>query len=83
MMTIEKLIHIMREDYGFVFRVNFGLTKITVDLNTCKMIGNPKEKVVYFMNTLFNYGLTAKRVEEEEETVFFNDDHSIMIRISD
>ena len=83
MMNIEQLIHIMKEDYNFVFRVYFGLTKITVDLSICKMIGNPKEKVIYFMNTLFNHGFTSKRNDEEEETIFFNDDHSIMVRISD
>ena len=83
MMTIEKLIHIMKNDYDFTFRAYFGLTGVTVDLLTSKSMNNPKEKVVYFMNTLFNYGLTAKRDDEEEETIFTTEDGGIRIRISD
>lgn len=82
-MNIEKLIHTMKNDFGFVFRVIFGMTKITIELNTCKVIGNPKEKVIYFMNVLFNNGFVGKYNEEEEETVFFNDDFSIVVRIAD
>lgn len=82
-MNIEKIIHTMKNDFGFVFRVNFGMTKITIELNTCKAIGNPKEKVIYFMNVLFNNGFVGKYNEEEEETVFFNDDFSIVVRIAD
>jgi hypothetical protein len=82
MMNFETLIHIMKNDYDFTFNVNFGLTKITFFLNICKMMNNPREKVVYFMNTLFNHGFTAKR-NEEEETIFTNEDGTIMVRISD
>ena len=82
MMNFERLIHIMKNDYDFTFNVNFGLTKITFFLNICKMMNNPREKVVYFMNTLLNNGFTANR-NEEEETIFLNEDHSIMVRISD
>lgn len=83
MMTIEQLIHIMKNDYGFTFRVYFGLTGITVDLMTSKSMDNPKEKVIYFMNTLFKYGLASKRDDEEEETIFTTEDGGIRIRISD
>lgn len=83
MMNIETLIHIMKNDYDFTFRVYFGLTGITVDLLTSKSMNNPKEKVIYFMNTLFNHGFTSKRDDEEEETIFTNEDGTIRIRISD
>lgn len=83
MMNIETLIHIMKNDYDFTFRVYFGLTGVTVDLITSKHMNNPKEKVVYFMNTLFNHGFTSKRDDEEEETTFTNEDGTIRIRISD
>ena len=82
-MNIETLIHVMRNDYDFTFRVYFGLTGITVDLITSKHMNNPKEKVIYFMNTLFNHGFTSKRDDEEEETIFTNEDGTIRIRISD
>lgn len=82
-MNIEKLIHIMNEDYGFTFRVSFGMKKIYVHLHICKKVNNPREKVVYFMNTLFNNGFTAERNEEEEETVFTNADGSIVVSIAD
>lgn len=81
-MSIEKIIFIMRYDYGFVFRVNFGLTKTTISLNICKAIGNPKEKIIYFMNTLLNNGFIGEYNSEEEETVFTNKDGLIVIRIS-
>lgn len=81
-MSIEKIIFIMRYDYGFVFRVNFGLTKTTISLNICKAIGNHKEKVIYFMNTLLNNGFIGEYNSEEEETVFTNKDGLIVIRIS-
>lgn len=83
MMNIETLIHIMKNDYDFTFRVYFGLTGVTVDLITSKHMNNPKEKVIYFMNTLFNHGFTSKRDDEEEETIFTNEDGTIRIRISD
>lgn len=82
-MNFETLIHIMKNDYDFTFRVYFGLTGITFDLITSKPMGNPKEKVIYFMNTLFNHGFTSKRDDEEEETIFTNEDGTIRIRISD
>ena len=83
MMNFERLVHIMKNDYDFTFNVNFGLTKITFFLNICKMMNNPREKVVYFMNTLFNNGFTAKRDEEEEETIFTNEDGTIVVKISE
>lgn len=83
MMNFETLIHIMKNDYGFTFNVNFGRTKITFFLNICKMINNPSEKVVYFMNTLFNHGFTAKRNDEEEETIFTSEDGKLVVKISD
>lgn len=83
MMNIETLIHIMKNDYDFTFRVYFGLTGVTVDLITSKHMNNPKEKVIYFMNTLFNHGFISKRDDEEEETIFTNEDGTIRIRISD
>ena len=83
MMNWETLLHIMKEDYDFNFRVTFSLTgKVIVDLNVTRY-KNPVAKIIYFINTLFNNGFTSKRVEEEEETHFFNDDNSIIIRISD
>lgn len=82
-MNIYEIIHTMKEDYGFDFRVNFGLTRTIVDLHICKIIGNPKEKVTYFMTMLYNKGFEEKRVEEEEETHFSNEDGTILIRISD
>ena len=83
MMNFETLIHIMKNDYGFTFNVNFGLTKIIFFLNICKMMNNPSEKVVYFMNTLFNHGFTAKRNDEEEETIFTSEDGKLVVKISD
>lgn len=83
MMNWETLLHIMKEDYDFTFRVTFSLTgKVIVDLNVTHY-KNPAAKIIYFINTLFNNGFTSIRVEEEEETHFFNDDNSIIIRISD
>ena len=83
MMNWETLLHIMKEDYDFTFRVTFSLTgKVIVDLNVTHY-KNPAAKIIYFINTLFNNGFTSKRVEGEEETHFFNDDNSIIIRISD
>jgi len=83
MMNWETLLHIMKEDYDFTFRVTFSLTgKVIVDLNVTRY-KNPAAKIIYFINTLFNNGFASKRVEEEEETHFFNDDNSIIIRISD
>lgn len=72
----------MRYDFGFVFNVNFGLTKTTIHLNTCKAIGNHKEKIIYFMNTLFNNGFISEYNKEEEETVFTDKDNLIVIKIS-
>ena len=83
MMNFETLIHIMKNDYGCTFNVNFGLTKITFFLNICKMMNNPSEKVVYFMNTLFNHGFAAKRNDEEEETIFTSEDGKLVVKISD
>lgn len=83
MMNFETLIHIMKNDYGFTFNVNFGLTKITFFLNICKMMNNPSEKVVYFMNTLSNHGFTAKRNDEEEETIFTSENGKLVVKISD
>ena len=83
MMNFETLIHIMKNDYGFTFNVNFGLTKITFFLNICKMMNNSSEKVVYFMNTRFNHGFTAKRNDEEEETIFTSEDGKLVVKISD
>lgn len=83
MMNFETLIRIMKNDYGFTFNVNFGLTKITFFLNICKMMNNPSEKVVYFMNTLFNHGFTAKRNDEEKETIFTSEDGKLVVKISD
>ena len=83
MMNWQTLLHIMKEDYNFTFRVTFSfIGEVIVDLNINHYL-NPAGKVIYFINTLNNYGFTAKRFEEEEETHFFNDDHSITIRISD
>ena len=82
-MNIEKIIHIMKNDYNFVFRIYFGMTKTTIDFNICKAMGNTREKVLQFMNVLFNNGFVGKYNEEEEETVFFNDDFSIVVRIAD
>ena len=82
-MNIEKLIHVMKNDYDFTFNVNFGLTKTTFFLHICKIMKNPREKIVYFMGTLFYNGFTAERNEEEEETIFTNNDGTIVIKISD
>ena len=83
MMNFETLIHIMKNDYNFTFNVHFGLEKITFFLNICKMMNNPREKVVYFMNTLFNHGFTAERNDEEEETIFTSEDGKLVVKISD
>ena len=83
MMNWQTLLHIMKEDYDFTFRVTFSITgKMIVDLNI-NHFKNPAGKVVYFINTLFKYGFTAKRIEEEEETHFFTEDGMITVRISD
>lgn len=82
-MTIENLIHIMKNDYHFIFRIRFGMIKDTVELNTCKMFGNTKEKISNFMDMLCNNGFDRNYYDEDEETVFFNEDYSIVIRISD
>lgn len=83
MMNWQTLLHIMKEDYDFTFRVTFTITgKVVIDLNI-NHFKNPAGKVIYFVNTLANNGFTANRIEEEEETHFFNEDHSIMVRISD
>lgn len=83
MINWQTLLHIMKEDYDFTFRVTFSLTdRVIVDLNI-NHFKNPAGKVVYFINTLFKYGFTAKRIEEEEETHFFNEDGTITVRISD
>lgn len=82
-MNIEKLIHIMNEDYGFTFSVNFGMKRNYVHLHICKKVNNPREKVAYFMNTLLYNDFIAERNEEEEETIFRNADSSIRICIAD
>ena len=82
-MDIERLIHIMNNDYGFTFRVSFGLKRIYVHLHICKKANNPREKVVYFMNILSKNGFTAERNKEEEETIFTNADGSIVVSIAD
>lgn len=83
MITIEQLIHIMKNDYDFTFRINFGMATIIVDLITSKHMRNDRGKVIRFMNTLSNYGLGLERNDEEEETLFFTKDNKIIIRITD
>lgn len=81
-MSIERLIFIMKNDYGFVFGVNFRLAKTTVYLNICEAIGNYKGKIIYFMSMLFNNGFVGEYNKEKEETIFTDKDNSIVIRIS-